>query len=77
MSTKKQWKYFSIMDYEKEEEYLTGGRIQRYVNWNKVSYYELEEIKEQNKEKEIKFKNLLSLTSLLGYWRLFLCDLQF
>ena len=43
--------------YEERDEYLEGGRIQRYVDWyRKVPYYELEEIQKENEGKEIKFK---------------------
>ena len=43
--------------YKEEDEYLEGGRIQRYVNWNKVSYHKSKQMKEENiKGKEIEFK---------------------
>ena len=45
--------------YNGEEEYIKGGRIQRYVNWNPVSYYESEKMKDKNKGKEIEFKRII------------------
>ena len=45
--------------YKEKDEYLEGGRIQRYVDWRKYSYYESEEIKRQNKGKVIEFKRLI------------------
>ena len=31
--------------YKEGETYLEGGRIERYVNWNPISYHKMEEIK--------------------------------
>ena len=39
--------------YNENDEYLNGGRIQKYVNWNKLSYHQFKELKE-NKENEYK-----------------------
>ena len=50
----------SLYIYKEDDEYLEGGRIQRYVNWyGKVRYHELEEIKRKYKGKEIECKNII------------------
>ena len=49
----------SLHCYEPEDEYLEYGRIERYVEWNKVSLSSREKLKEQNKNKEIEFKTLI------------------
>ena len=52
----------TLYSYKENDEYLEGGRIQRYVDLNrKVSYYEYEEMKEKviNKGKEIEFKRIV------------------
>ena len=38
--------------YEKNDQYLTGGRIIQYVDWVMRSYQEMEKMKKQNSEKE-------------------------
>ena len=45
--------------YNKDDKYLTGGRIQQYINWNKFSFYNYEENKKLNKEKIIEFKKVV------------------
>ena len=45
--------------YEEGDEYIEGGRIERYVDWNRISYYETEEMKTKNEGKEIEFKRIV------------------
>ena len=45
--------------YAEKDEYLEEGRIERYVNWNKIPYNTSEEIKGNNQGKEIEFKHFV------------------
>ena len=47
--------------YNENDKYLKGGRIQRYVDWNrKVPYHEMEKVKEEKfNGKEIEFKRFI------------------
>ena len=46
--------------YSQNDKYLTGGRIQFYVDWFKrVPYHQIESIKKENEGKDIKFKNII------------------
>ena len=46
--------------YEEDDDYLEGGRIQRYVEWNfRIAYYLRKIVKIKNKENEIEFKRLV------------------
>ena len=45
--------------YTKEDKYLEGRRIQKYINWNIISYQEYKENKDENKTKDIDFKHVV------------------
>ena len=49
----------SLHLYDERDEYLSGGRIERYVNWRKISFYDSEQVKRINKGKEIEFKKIV------------------
>ena len=42
-----------------EEKYLTKGRIAFYVDWNRFTYSETQQIKQMNEGKNIEFKNVI------------------
>ena len=45
--------------YEKQDEYLTGGRIFQYVDWRRLRMFQFEKIKKYNSSKVIEFKHVV------------------
>ena len=46
--------------YKEGDQYLQGGRIQRYIDWfTKIPYYQLKEVKEKFKEMKIEFMRIV------------------